>query len=453
MNNLIGCALMPHPPIMVPEVGKEETVKVQATVVAVEKAAKVLKENNPQTIVIISPHGPQIRDSAVISVHPRLRGNLGAFGVPEVTLGFETDGLLVRHIIKQAERLGVNLVELTDDLAKNYRTSLALDHGAFVPLYFMHKAGFKGQLVHLSVGMMPYAEMYTFGKAVQAALRMVDKKVAVIASGDLSHRLLPEAPAGYSPRGKEFDQEIVAALEKLDAKQLMNIDDQLVCEAGQCGLGPILFLTGVMGGMDSDKEVLSYEGPFGVGYAVALFTSIKPAASGKERKCRSSYTALAKKSLQSYLAEGKVMEVPRDLLPEMEQRAGVFVSLKKKGELRGCIGTFLPTKENVAAEIIANAVSAGTQDPRFAPVKLQELDELDFSVDVLSAPERVDDLSELDPQKYGVIVKSAGRTGLLLPMLEGIDTVDSQVMIAMQKAGIKPDEEIEAYRFTVTRHQ
>lgn len=272
MNNLIGCALMPHPPIMVPEVGKEEVAKVNDTVQAAEKVAAALKEYNPHTVVLITPHGPVFEDAAGISVHPRLKGNLAAFGVPEVSLAFETDGLLARHIIRKAERLGVNLIELSDDLAKTYRFSLQLDHGALVPLYFLHKAGFKGQLVHLSMGMLPYEEMYTFGKAVQAAIGMVDKRVAVIASGDLSHRLTPDAPAGFSPRAKEFDRLIVDSISNMDVKTLLNIDPDLIEEAGECGLRPICFLMGVLGGVEAKSKVLSYEGPFGVGYAVALFS-------------------------------------------------------------------------------------------------------------------------------------------------------------------------------------
>lgn len=279
MTKLVSCALMPHPPIMIPEVGGSELVKIQATVNAAEEAARLIKEDNPQTIVIITPHGPVFEDAASISIHPRLKGNLAAFGVPDVSVAFETDGLLVRHILKQAKRLGVNLMELTDDLAKNYRLNLELDHGAVVPLYYLHKAGFKGQLVHISIGMLPYEEMYTFGKAVQAAIGMVDKKVAVIASGDLSHRLTPDAPAGYSPRGKEFDKLVLDAIKNQDVKALFNLDSKLVDEAGECGLRPVLFLMGVLGGIEASADILSYEGPFGVGYGIA-FISVKDSEKG-----------------------------------------------------------------------------------------------------------------------------------------------------------------------------
>lgn len=275
MKKLVGCALMPHPPIMIPEVGRDELVKIKATVSAAEKVAQMVKENNPQTIVLITPHGPVFEDAASITVHPRLRGTLAAFGVPDVALGFETDGLLVRHILKKADRLGIHLVELTDDLAKTHRFSLQLDHGALVPLYYLSQAGFKGQLVHISIGMLPYEEMYTFGKAVQSAIGTVDKRVAVIASGDLSHRLTPEAPAGYDPMGAEFDRQVIEAVKNVDVKTLLNMDRELIERAGECGLRPIFFLMGVLGGLDASAQILSYEGPFGVGYAVAWFELIR----------------------------------------------------------------------------------------------------------------------------------------------------------------------------------
>jgi aromatic ring-opening dioxygenase LigB subunit len=271
LNNLVGCVLMPHPPIMVPEVGKQELDKIQATVAAAEEAAQFLKAGNPQTVIIISPHGPLFRDAVGISVHPRLRGSLAAFGAPDVSVGFETDVLLTQHIQQEAERLGVNLVELNDELAKANRFSQQLDYGAVVPLYYLHKAGFKGQIVHLTVGLLSYEEMYTFGKAVQMAVDASGKKTAIIASGDLSHRLTQDAPAGYNPSGAKFDEQIVQALTRMDVKALLTMDHGFIEEAGECGLRPVFFLMGVLGGLDARSSVLSYEGPFGVGYAVALF--------------------------------------------------------------------------------------------------------------------------------------------------------------------------------------
>lgn len=283
MKNLVGCALMPHPPIMVPEVGGSETEHICSTVQAAEHVAQTLVARGSETVVLITPHGPIFKDAVSISVYPRLRGSLAAFDAPDISVAFETDGLLVRHIIRRSERLGVNYIELTDDMAKIYRLPLELDHGAVVPLYFLHKAGFKGQLVHLSIGMLPYEELYTFGKAVQGALGMVDRKTAVIASGDLSHRLTPTAPAGYSPLAAEFDRQVMDAIANMNIKALLEMDREFIEEAGECGLRSIFFLFGILGGMEVQSQVLSYEGPFGVGYGIALLTPTQEKEKPKTR--------------------------------------------------------------------------------------------------------------------------------------------------------------------------
>lgn len=160
----------------------------------------------------------------------------------------------------------------------------------------------------------------------------------------------------------------------------------------------------------------------------------------------------ARQSLRHFLDGQKYLSAPSDIPPEYRGQAGVFVSLKKDGELRGCIGTFAPTKQSIVAEIIANAVSAGTQDPRFWPVTIDELDDLTISVDILSLPERISSQTELDPKRYGVIVKRGSRSGLLLPDLEGVDRIEDQVAIARDKAGIVAGEEVELYRFSVARY-
>ena len=161
---------------------------------------------------------------------------------------------------------------------------------------------------------------------------------------------------------------------------------------------------------------------------------------------------LAKETVESYVRNRKLPQ-PKDMTPEMKEKAGVFVSLKKHGQLRGCIGTFEPTTVNVAQEIISNAVSSATRDPRFMPVTPAELPDLTYSVDVLTKPMPVNSTKELDPRKYGVIVESSGRRGLLLPDLEGVDTVEHQIQICRQKAGIYPDDPVKLYRFEVKRYR
>ena len=281
VTHLTGCALFPHPPIMLSEVGGAESGRVRKSIQAAETAAQFLLQKNPTSVVIITPHGPAFQDAVGINVSPVLRGSLAAFGAPEVAVSFETNSLLVQNIIKQSERLGVSLAVLDEPMAQQYRFSLQLDHGAVIPLHYLNRAGFRGQVVHLSVGFLSYPEMYAFGKAVQGAIESTRQKVAVVASGDLSHRLTPDAPAGYSPQGRLFDERIIQCLQTMDVKSLFGLAPDLVEEAGQCGLRPIFFLLGTLDGLEAESEILSYEGPFGVGYGVAIF-SIKDRRKIKE---------------------------------------------------------------------------------------------------------------------------------------------------------------------------
>ncbi len=159
---------------------------------------------------------------------------------------------------------------------------------------------------------------------------------------------------------------------------------------------------------------------------------------------------LARETVERFVRDGVVIR-PEVSSPQLKERAGVFVSIHENGELRGCIGTFEPTRENVAEEIVANAINAATHDPRFPPVSSSELGSLDYNVDILTSPEPVESLEDLDPKKYGVIVESGGRRGLLLPDLEGVESVAQQVGICRMKAGIGPSEPVRLYRFEVRR--
>ncbi len=162
---------------------------------------------------------------------------------------------------------------------------------------------------------------------------------------------------------------------------------------------------------------------------------------------------LAKKSIETYVREGRIIELPEPLSPEMNIKAGVFVCIKKEGQLRGCIGTFNPSYECLAIETIKNAIAAAAQDPRFHPVQEEELEVLDYTVDVLSPPQKVKDTKELHPKKYGILLVSGNRRGLLLPDLDGVNTVEEQLRITRMKANIFPEEEVEIYRFEVKRYK
>jgi len=161
---------------------------------------------------------------------------------------------------------------------------------------------------------------------------------------------------------------------------------------------------------------------------------------------------LARKTIETFVRDGKMISPPKELIPEMKEKAGVFVSLHKRGQLRGCIGTFAPTTDNVAQEIMRNAIESSPRDPRFSPVAVGELKDLEISIDVLSAPEPVGSAAELDAKNYGVIIKADGRRGLLLPDLEGVNTPEEQIAICRSKAGIEENEPVELFRFKVRRY-
>lgn len=446
---LVFAGLAPHPPIIVPEVGGPELEKVAQTVRGMREWARAAAAARPETLVFISPHGSFLRSALGYLGGRDLAGSLASFGAPEVSFRAANDLELARAIAAEAGRVGVEVVELEQGALDLYRGE-GLDHGIMVPLYYLREAGVDAALVAFGISLLPFEKLFQFGRALNRAVRRSPRRVGLVASGDLSHRLKRGAPAGYDPLGRAFDEAVRDALARMDTERILTLPEELVERAGECGLRPIIMLLGALQEHEVESKIYSYEGPFGVGYLVAGF-SIKEAAQAGAQE--SPHVRLARASLEHYLRTGKMLPVPDPVPPGMEGRAGVFVSLKKHGQLRGCIGTIEPYQENIAAEIIHNAVSAGVQDPRFWPVTLEELPELKISVDVLTPPEPVASEKDLDPRRYGVIVRSRGRTGLLLPDLEGIDTVEEQIRIARQKAGIPPGEPVQLARFEVIRYE
>lgn len=465
MGKIVFCGVAPHPPIVVPEVGGEEAKKVSGTFQAMKRFAEDIVNSGAEVIIIISPHGSVFTDGVAINGSGILSGDLSQFRA-NLEFEYNNDLDLVQEIIKQTGKHGIITVELDDALAQEYGVSLKLDHGVTVPMYFLDKAGIDMPLVSIAMGILPFEELYAFGAAIKDAVLAIDRKVALIASGDMSHRLTPDAPAGFSDQGAVFDRSLIEFLKKKDFKGIINIDPEMAEEAGECGLRTIIMMLGATDGQDTEVDVLSYEGPFGVGYMVAevipqkdtrpsllneIFNDRKEKI--KERRDGESIlVSLARQALEAYVRGGRKITPDTDEEPLLREEAGVFVSIKKHGQLRGCIGTILPTRENIASEIVNNAISAGTGDPRFDPIEPEELDDLVYSVDVLKAPEPIESMDKLDVKRYGVIVRSGRRSGLLLPNLEGINSVEEQLAIAKQKAGIGPTEPVEMERFEVVRY-
>lgn len=269
MDYLKLCCVAPHPPILVPEVGGPEIAQVRSTSDALEQLAVEIEAIAPETIVIMSPHSTIYTDAFTVKVAPALGGSFSQFGAPSVRYDSVPDTELAVAIVERARSLGVTC-EPVGGSAQLHRNASAseLDHGILVPLYFLAKSK-KYPLVCLSMSFLDFKSHYAMGIAIRDAVESKGRKAVFIASGDMSHRLIPGAPAGYTPRGAEFDRSIVDIVSSGDFSRLFDLDAGLIEDAGECGLRSLFALGGTVDGRERESRVLSYEGPFGVGYLVA----------------------------------------------------------------------------------------------------------------------------------------------------------------------------------------
>ena len=462
---VLAAYAVPHPPLIIPAIGAGRERGIAATIRAYHETMCAAAALHPDTVVIISPHATGYDDFFHISPGAGAEGNFAAFGHPEISVGIEYDEDFVRALSAAAEENEIPAGTLGERDA-------SLDHGTMIPLAFLSEyledAAVK--FVRIGISGLPAHMHALLGQCIAATAKKLGRRTICIASGDLSHRLQAGGPNGFAPEGAEFDGLCSTFMKAGDFLSLLQIPGSYAEAAGHCGLNGLWMLAGVLDCTSMESRLHSYEGPFGVGYAVASFT-VTGADAGHDfaaqlarsedeaitdlRASEDAYVCLARKSIEHYVRTHAYMPLPHELPRELtETCAGVFVSIKKYGRLRGCIGTFLPAQKNLAEEILYNAVSAAAHDGRFNPIAEGELNRLVYSVDVLSAPEPISSAAELDPKVYGVIVKSLtdNRRGLLLPDLAGIDTAEEQITAAREKARIQPKEPISLARFEVVRH-
>ncbi len=316
------------------------------------------------------------------------------------------------------------------------------EHAVEVQLPFLQYFQPDIRIVPIILAHAPAQAYQEVGQGIAKAMQKLKREAVIIASGDMTH---------YEPQAvaEKKDRAAIEAMLALDADELTRRYEAL--NISMCAHGPVVALITAARELGaSGAELVKYQtsgdttGDYDavVGYAGVIF-----------KAARHPLVELAKATVESYVREGRTPPPPQTLTPEMRAQAGVFVSIHKRGALRGCIGTFEPQQPNVAEEIITNAVSSATRDPRFNAITPDELADLDYSVDVLTPPEKIKDESSLDPSKYGVIVAAGWQRGLLLPDLEGVDTAAQQIEICRQKGGIGPDEPVELYRFEVKRYK
>ena len=459
--SILAGFMVPHPPMIVPEIGRGSEKQVLETTEAYEKVADEVAKLSPDTLIITSPHSAMYADYFHISPGRGAKGSFEMFGAPNVTFSESYDEELVKRIceLSDAEELDAGILGEKDR---------ELDHGTMVPLWFIRKKYAKGKIVRIGLSGLPLTEHYRFGQLIAKAVEDTGTSAVFIASGDLSHKLQDYGPYGFAKEGPEYDKKIMDVCGRGSFGELFDFSESFCNKAAECGHRSFVIMAGAFDGLGVKATALSHQDVTGVGYGICTFY---PAGKDDSRhflkayrdrilsECREKaeksdeYVKLARVSVESWVLSHQQITIPEGLPEEMmNRRAGAFVSIHKHGALRGCIGTIMATQGCVAEEIIKNAISACSDDPRFDPVTEDELPVLEITVDILGDLEPVSSPEELDVKRYGVVVSFGMRRGLLLPNLDGVDTVEDQIRIARQKGGIRENEPYKLERFEVVRH-
>ena len=458
---VLGAFMVPHPPMIIPSVGRGSEAQIRKTTEAYDAVAKEIAALQPETIVITSPHAVMYADYFSISSGKGAKGSFASFGAPQTAFEETYDTELVEEISLLADARDFPAGTLGN-------REKALDHGTMVPLWFIRRHYADGKIVRIGLSGLSLADHYTLGTMIREAADRLNRRIVFVASGDLSHKLQEYGPYGYAPEGPAYDERIMDVCGRAAFDELFQFDESFCDKAAECGHRSFVIMAGALDGVSVEAKALSHEDITGVGYGICSFYPGEEdsqrhflASWLKEQRDKAAalqqtadaYVSLARMSLEYYVRTGRVMKMPAETPEEMKNRqAGAFVSVHEHGRLRGCIGTIFPTEPSLAEEIIQNAVSAAARDPRFSPIREEELPYLEISVDVLGTPEDIDSAEQLDVKKYGVIVSSGRKKGLLLPDLDGVDSVEQQIQIASQKGGIRPGEPVRLQRFEVIRH-
>ena len=459
--SIVAAFMVPHPPMIVPQIGGGRQRQIQATIDAYEKVAEEIAALAPETILISSPHSVMYADYFHVSPGVKAKGSFAEFGAPEVSFHLEYDEEFVDAVSARATERNFPAGTLGERKRE-------LDHGTMVPLWFILKKYKDFKLVRTGLSGLDLTKHYEFGKMLAKTADDLGRRVVYVASGDLSHKLQTYGPYGFAEEGPIYDQRIMETCGNARFGELFDFDETFLEKAAECGHRSFVIMAGALDGFSVKATQYSHEDVTGVGYGICSFYPQGPdegrhflaqrlqSESQKleeKRNQSDAYVKLARASAEHFVKTGRLLKMP-DWVPEelLKAKAGAFVSVHEHGKLRGCIGTISPVRPSLAEEILRNAVSAVSEDPRFDPVEEDELPWLEISVDVLGEAEPVESEVQLDPKKYGVIVQSGMRRGLLLPDLDGVDTVEQQISICRQKGGISANAPVKLYRFEVIRH-
>ena len=406
--SIIAAFMVPHPPMIVPEVGRGSEKLVEKTIASYEKVAEEIAALKPETIIISSPHSVMYSDYFHISPAGRAQGSFGDFGAPGVKFDVEYDQELVKLLSARAEASHFPAGTLGEKHPE-------LDHGTMVPLWFITKKYKDFKLVRTGLSGYDLLKHYEYGMMIKDAVDTLGRRVVYVASGDLSHKLQSYGPYGFAEEGPVYDKRIMDVCSGARFGELFDFDENFCEKAAECGHKSFVIMAGALDGKAVQATQYSHEDVTGVGYGICSFVPKGDDESrhfldrrlklvedelNQKREKSDAYVKLAQASAEYFVKNGDVIPLPDNLPSELlNTKAGAFVSVHKFGALRGCIGTIASTQKNLALEIIENAVSAVSKDPRFQPVTEDELKYLDINVDVLGEAEKISSPDALDVKK------------------------------------------------------
>ncbi|SFB18348.1 Aromatic ring-opening dioxygenase, LigB subunit [Acetitomaculum ruminis DSM 5522] len=464
--SIISTYVLPHAQALIPEISKDRISKFEATTISYNEIAEKIAAIEPETIIIINSHEAVYGDYFHINNKECASGDFSAYGAGNVKFSFDYDTELVKAI--------ENICLEKDFPAGTEGEDKPLSHGIMVPLYYLNKyIKNEYKVVSISISGLGNSIHYKFGQLINDAVEATGRKAIVIASGDFSHRVKKDSPFGYHKNGALYDGLLTTALRKTDFLNLFGFEDDMVLAATECVLMPITIMAGCLDGKNPVPDFKSYEAPFGIGMCVCGFTIDdfeendstrrflrilnERILDGVDRKIENAPNAIkiSMITLQTLLTEDRIIdanELPKEITdPLINDHNGVFVSFKINKRARGSMGSFTVTTSNVVTEIITMTVAAASNDLRFKPITLEELDAISVTVDIIEPLESIQFLNQVNHRKHGLYIEKDGVIGLCLPNAQDFKSSKQMLEIALAEAGFKEDDDYKMYRFDTMR--
>ncbi len=465
---VLAAVLVPHPPLIVPAVGKGKEKAFGQTASAFREAMAFLARFRPETVVVVTPYKMAYSDCFHLSPGRGAEGNLGEFGASRVSVRAEYDEAFVRKLRNLCRDRQITA-------STRGGGDPELDIGTVIPLLFLKDALKQFRVVRIGTTALSLGEHYRLGQAVARAADRLGRRVVVVASGELSWSSGKDSPFGFSEKSAAFDRELTAAIERGDLAGMMSLSSAVDSDTVQTALEPLSIMAGAFDQRKVASNLLSYEAPFGMGWAVATFEGgeadpernvlaewqAHDEAARRERlQKEDGCVKVARFFAEQLVRTGKrpALDADADLLErfsgDLFNRSGaVSVTLYFHGRVRGQVLNVEPTRKNLFEEIAENAMAACSGETGYHPVAIDELDDLVYRVEVMGPLEKVTSAAELDPRVYGLLTRKGRRVGVGFPGLERIVTAEQQMEAVREEAGLLPGEPAEFFRFTVETHE